>query len=107
MGYIARGVYVVSLTYLGWKVKTCGERNDAGEKVRSNPRQRRFLCNTQHHVNVPSKLPQYLKNGNLWCPQRFPQMYPEMEVPRSSRYRIMLRWPSSMTTIRFGVKVVG
>jgi hypothetical protein len=32
MGYIAGGVYVVSLAYLGWRVKTCGWRNDAREK---------------------------------------------------------------------------
>jgi hypothetical protein len=31
MGYSWR-VYVVSLIYLGWRVKTCGRRNDAREK---------------------------------------------------------------------------
>jgi hypothetical protein len=32
MGYIAGEVYVVSLTYLGWKVKNCGGRKDRREE---------------------------------------------------------------------------
>ena len=32
MSYVAGGVYVVSLTYLGWEVKNCGWRKDEREE---------------------------------------------------------------------------